>query len=868
MKERLLKQIRRFSPKTYWKEILAVLVILLAFVFFRSERKELQSIMPQLRAADGSWIIAGLAVSALYVLLQALMYIYSFRAMGMQLKLSDAVELFLKRNFLSVFLPAGGISSLAYTTSQLRKRNLNATQIHQASAIYGYVGLLTVFLIGVPVILYTIGKQRHAGAAGLSLLLLGLLLGAVFFIVYSFREKRKLYLWISRKFPSVINNIDEIFSGTVNRQQLWRTIAASLAIECCGIAHVYISIYALGATPSFQVAAVGYTLSVVLMILSPFLRGLGAVEFTMLYIFMGYGYRHDEGLGITLLYRVFEFWIPLLLGLFAFIWRGRQLVARIVPAVAIFFLGIVNIISVATPPLAERMRLDRYYLPVEAIHASKLMVLVLGVSLLVTSAYLIKGLRAAWVAALIFTALSILGNIAKALDYEESLLAGFILVLLITNSRQYRIRENPKWIRIGFTTFFITLISVCLFDFLSFYFIDKRHFGIDFNWRQSLYYTLRSFLLFSDDELTPKTLFGRDFVNITRFLGTCSWLLLIYSLLRPRIFVDAAPDPKTAAELAKEILEEHGRSAVDYFKTMADKQLFFSGVTNGFTAYRVANDFAVVLEEPVCAAEDKIEVLAEFERFCRQEGLKTVYYRVDESSLLYFENLRKMKIFLGQEAIMEVGRFTLEGKDRKSMRNGLNSLQKKGYKTVLVRAPQTDAFLEELRSVSDEWLDKFEKKELVFSQGMFNRDEIRSSDVIVVKDADGTVQAFLNIIRDYTPEECTYDLIRKRLEAPGGCMDALIVKLTEYAREKEYKYLNLGMIPLNGMEAPDNPAERIIKYASQRMGSFRHYKTLRDFKEKYATIWENKYMIFGNDFDLLQIPGALRKVMKPLSDTN
>ena len=152
---------------------------------------------------------------------------------------------------------------------------------------------------------------------------------------------------------------------------------------------------------------------------------------------------------------------------------------------------------------------------------------------------------------------------------------------------------------------------------------------------------------------------------------------------------------------------------------------------------------------------------------------------------------------------------------------------------------------------------------MVFSQGMFDAEEIRELDVVVVKDDSGVIQSFLTVIRDYTPEECTYDLIRKRLEAPGGCMDAMIVKLVEFAREKECKYLNLGMIPLNGITEPDNPAEQIIKYASTRMSSFKHYKTLRDFKEKYATIWENKYMIFSNDFDLLQIPGALKKAMKP-----
>lgn len=864
MKEKIFNNISRFSPKTYWKEILAVFVILLAFVFFRSERRELRSIIPQIKAAEEWWVLVGIAVTFLYILLQAQMYIFSFRAMGLKLKIADAVELFLKRNFLSVFLPAGGISSLAYTTSQLRKRNLNATQIHQASAIYGYVGLLTVFIIGVPVIIYSIWSNHGFGNAWVSLLVLGLLLFLVFYIGYAIRSKSWLYQWLQKKFPSLINNIDAIFSGTVNKKALLLTILTSLAIECCGIAHVFISMYALNASPSFAVAAIGYTISVVLMIVSPFLRGLGAVEFSMLYIFMAYGYPHDSALGITLLYRVFEFWLPLLLGVLAFVWRGRQLAARMIPAIAIFLLGIINIISVATPPLAERMRLDRYYLPLEAIHASKLMALVMGIALLVTAAYLIKGLRAAWIAAIVFTILSILGNMVKALDYEESLLALFILILLLSNGRQYRVKANARWVRIGFTTFFITLVSVLIFEFLSFYFIDKRHFGIDFNWRQSIYYALKSFLLFADDELIPRTHFGQDFINITRFLGVCSWLLLIYSVLRPKIHSNNRDDAKARLDTANEILNEHGNSAIDYFKIAEDKQLFFSEITDAFVSYRVANDFAVVLEEPVSAAEDKIEVIAEFEQFCKAQGLKPVYYRVDENGLLYFENFRKMKLFIGQEAIMEMALFSLEGKDRKSLRNGLNSLQKKGYTTDMVLAPHSNAFLNELQDVSEEWLGKFEKKEIVFSQGMFDYEAIRHQDIIVVKDAENKVQAFLNIIKDYTPEECTYDLIRKTAAAPGGCMDALIVKLVEYARERGFRYLNLGMVPLTGLNMPESTAERIIKFASTRVGSFKHYQSLRDFKEKYATLWQNKYVVFETDFDLLQLPVALRKVMKPL----
>jgi phosphatidylglycerol lysyltransferase len=861
MKKLLLSGIQKLSPKTYWKELLAVFIVLLAFVFFRSERKEIASIGPQLAAADFNWLLVGLVITIMYILLQGVMYIFSFRSIGLKLNLWDAIELFLKRNLLSVFLPAGGVSSLAYTTSQLRKKELNATKIHQAGAIYGYVGLLTVFIIGVPIILYTIFDHKSFDNAWISLVVLGILLGFSFIFFWSIRVKNGLYRWLEIKFPKLIVNMHELFSAHIHKGYLWMTIGISIAIELCGIAHAFISMHALQTHVSFEAAAVAYTITVVLMMVSPFLRGLGAVEFTMLYILTSYGYSKEQGLSITIIYRSFEFWLPLLFGVISFIWRGRQIIARILPAIAIFFLGIINLISVATPPLVERMRLEKYYLPIEAMHASKLMVLVLGLGLMVSAAYLIKGYRSAYWIALIFSFLSLLGHIGKALDYEEALVSLFIIILLISNRKQYRIKINKNWMQIGFATFFIALAGVCLFGFVCFYVIDKKHFGVDFTWQQSLYYTMQSFLLFND-ELIPRTTFGREFLNITHFLGLFSWMLLIYTFLCPRI-IKEEDNEQQDLDRAKGLLKQFGGSPMDYFKIAADKQLYFSKITDGFVAYRISQAFAIVLDEPVCAYDDKDDVIAEFERYCASLGLKSVYYRVDENSLSYFNMLRKRKIVIGQEALMDVSLFSLEGKSRKSLRNALNSLEKKGYKTRLVLAPHDDQFIAELKRVSDEWLTVFDKKEMIFSQGQFDAVAIAEQDVIVVQDDQAKVVSFLNIIPDFTEGECTYDLIRKVETAPGGCMDAMIVELVSYARKKGSKYINLGMVPMSGIESPDNPAEQIMKFAADKVGSFKHYQSLRDFKEKYATIWENKYLIFGNDFDLLQLPQALSKVMRP-----
>ncbi|MBP1651980.1 MAG: hypothetical protein H6Q26_2137, partial [Bacteroidetes bacterium] len=83
-----LKDKIKFGPllrKLHWKEMLAVLFILLAIYFFRQQRHELYSLMPAIERADRFWVIVGVVLSVVYVLLQAWMYLYSFRSVGSKL---------------------------------------------------------------------------------------------------------------------------------------------------------------------------------------------------------------------------------------------------------------------------------------------------------------------------------------------------------------------------------------------------------------------------------------------------------------------------------------------------------------------------------------------------------------------------------------------------------------------------------------------------------------------------------------------------------------------------------------------------------------------------------------------------------------
>ena len=339
--------------------------------------------------------------------------------------------------------------------------------------------------------------------------------------------------------------------------------------------------------------------------------------------------------------------------------------------------------------------------------------------------------------------------------------------------------------------------------------------------------------------------------------------MLIFSFFNVRKITHTQEDSQDF-EQAKNLIDLYGTSALDFFKISKEKQLFLAEDEQGFISYRIANNFAVVLEEPVSSPSEKKTLIEQFENYCKEIGVKPIYYRIDERSTTLFNRLNRQKLFIGQEAIMNVDSFKLEGKERKSLRNGLNTLLKKGYTTEILVAPQTNETLAEIQNISDEWLKEFDKSEMVFSQGMFDRDEIKNQDLIVLQNANNNIEAFLNIVPDFAPDECTYDLIRRTSTAPNGSMDAMLVKLVEYARSKNLNFINLGLTPLAGEKVPDNTAEEILAFVYNRIGSFKHYQSLRNFKEKYADSWENKYLIYGNDFDLVQIPAALNKVMKPL----
>jgi phosphatidylglycerol lysyltransferase len=850
------------NAKLITQFLFTALFIILAAWFTFHQKHELLSVRNILSDANKYWIIAGLGLVIFYIFIQGAMYVTSFASIDTKLNLWDAIILFLKRNFISVFLPAGAVSSLAFFSNEIEKKGITKTQVYFASSIYAFVGILSVVIVAIPAFLFVVSGGSIGMGKWYALLAVILLLLLFILIYYSLIRKWKLYKWVLKVYPKAELFIEELGNNKINRKQFVYTVLISVLIEFVGIAHVYISMIALNFSPSLSTAIIAYIVVVIFLIISPFLRGLGAIEVSMVYVLIHSGFTNADSIAITLLFRFFEFWLPLFTGVVSFMLKVDKLIMRIFPAVLIFSLGIVNIISVLTPALPDRLRLLKDYLLVDFVSFSNSFVFIAGLFLLVTAAFMLRGLRTAWWFAVALSIISIFGNIAKGIDYEEATVALLILGSLIATRKQYYIKTNPRLGTVGLQTAMLSIAAVMLYGVVGFYFLDKKHFQIDFNIFQSFWYTLQNFFLIGSSDLIPRDTFARDFIYLIKISGFASISFLVYSLVRPYVFKVTPTDEER--ERAKILTQQFGNSALDFFKTYSDKFIFAPTEINAFISYRVSRNFAVVLEDPVAEnIDEKKKCIISFSRYAYENGLKDIYYRVPKDSLpLYFELSRK-SLFLGQEGIVDLDSFSLEGGEKKSIRNALNKIKEQGYTTHINTPPLRDGLIQKLKSVSEEWLKLTDREEIIFSQGMFVESEIKEQTVITIENSEEKIIAFLNIIPDYVKNEGTYDLLRKTADAPNGIMDHIVVELFKYFKANGIRYVNLGFAPMSGLNDPHNFTEKSMKFAYEKIRSFSNYKGQRDYKEKFNPQWHDKFLIYANDYDLLQVPGVLAKVIRP-----
>jgi phosphatidylglycerol lysyltransferase len=573
-----------------------------------------------------------------------------------------------------------------------------------------------------------------------------------------------------------------------------------------------------------------------------------------------YGYSLLDSASITLLFRFFEFWIPLVLGLFSFLTKRGNILLRVLPVIIIFSLGVTNIVSTLTPAIPSRIHLVETLFSSDIAQISNFTVLVFGIILIILSVYLFKGAKNAWRAALIISFASIIGHLVKAIDFEEASIAMIAFISLLINRKSYFVKHDISVQRRSFSTVLIAIGAMYIYTVLGFYFLHEHNFGIDFNLKESLVIFFRIFVLFETSVLVPHTLFAKGFIYSIYLSGGAILIYTIYILFKPsKKEISTSDESKT---LAERLVNEFGNSSLDYFKTYPDKLLFFNNAQDCFLSYRITDKYAVVLETPVGLENSLKQIIVEFESYCNSVGLKAFYYRVPDESLQIFHELKMSSLRVGQEAIVDLTNFSLSGKEMKPIRNAINKTSESGFTFHVYQPPVKGGFIQKLELVSNEWLEENGREEIAFTQGVFKEEIIKNSTIVSVEDNEEKVVAFANLVPAYAPGEATYDMLRKIKDAPNGVLDFLMINLFEYLKGQGFKTVNLGLAPLAGIDKAENFNERVIKFLRDNLRQTSRFKGLYHFKDKFDPIWKDKYLVYHEAYDLIQFPAVLNEVSK------
>ncbi len=522
--------------------------------------------------------------------------------------------------------------------------------------------------------------------------------------------------------------------------------------------------------------------------------------------------------------------------------------------------GVINLYSVIGPSLPERRAILLEIFPLEFLHLSRFLTVLIGFALVISSINIYKRKRRAWLSVSLLSVASMVFHLTKGIDYEEATLSLVLLVLLFLTRKNFIVKSSiPDW-RWGLLRFGFAVMAAFAYGVAGFWLLDPKHFGINFHLGDAIHRTLEFLTLQGDPGIAPHTRYAQWFLDSLDLITLTAIGYSLFALFRPANYrFRVVPHDRA---LATELVRLHGRHAMDFFKLWPDKSYFFSPSRQTFIAYRVGANFAVALADPVGSEEEIEDTIRGFTAFCEEQDWGVAFHQALPDFLPIYKKLGFRKLKVGEDAIVEVAKFTLEGPERRELRRKANHIEKLGYTLRHDEPPVPDEIVTQAKEVSDEWLQFPGRRERGFTLGKFDPDYLRAQQLYTAVNQDGRIEAFVNLVPSYRQGEIGIDLMRRRAAAPVGIMEYLFVQIILDLKAKGYQRFNMTMAPMSGFREREEaaPEEKAIHYFFQHLNFIFNFQGLRQFKAKFAGFWEPRYAIYRNPLDLPKLALAIREV--------
>ena len=286
-----------------------------------------------------------------------------------------------------------------------------------------------------------------------------------------------------------------------------------------------------------------------------------------------------------------------------------------------------------------------------------------------------------------------IGNVTKGLDVEEAIIVLMVVGFLVVHRDDFTAPANPSSWRLGIGAAALAIAVTLVGGTVG---VALRNPPL----------SLRMIV-----EAVAERLIGIKTValpnGIDRLVspallaaGVVIALAFCWLLFRPAVSPRLSSYRPLSRERARFIVEKYGLDSLSYFVLRDDKEWF--GFRDTLVAYRVHNGIALVSPDPIGPVGQRAEAWGAFREFADEHGWSTAVMGVCADWLPVYHASGMHDLYIGDEAVVDVRRFSLEGKQNKSLRQSVGRVEKAGYRVEFFDPSRMEPAMEEkLRALDD-----------------------------------------------------------------------------------------------------------------------------------------------------------------------
>jgi lysyl-tRNA synthetase, class II len=344
---------------------------------------------------------------------------------------------------------------------------------------------------------------------------------------------------------------------------------------------------------------------------------------------------------------------------------------------------------------------------------------------------------------------------------------------------------------------------------------------------------------------------------LTAGLGLFTLVVALSMFLRP-----AEPQSRLRqadAGRVRQLLDRYGeQDSLGYFTLRNDKSIIWSPTGKSCIGYRVLSGVMLASGDPIGDAEAWPGAIHTFlDEAARHAWVPAVIGCGELGAEIWCREGGLTALELGDEAVVTVAEFTLEGRAMRNVRQMVSRVCRQGYTAEVRRVEDIPA--DEVRRMvwqADSWRNGPTERGFSMALGRVGgSDDGRC--VIATATQDGVLRAILHFV-PWGADGLSLDLMRRDRSAAPGLNDFLIVEAIKAASELGVKRISLNFAMFRaalerGERIGAGPVLRAWRNVLLFMSRWFQIESLYKFNAKFNPEWLPRFLVFPGSKDAPRI---------------